>query len=543
MTPTTSIKAILFDFDGTLSQSGNIDFDKIRREIGCPDGDPILEFIENISDSKKRHNAVATLNRFEMEAAAETRPDSIAAEVVAQLRRQRLRIGIISRNSRKSILRALENFSGLDLTDFDLLITRDDPVSPKPSGQGIRFAARKWGLAADQILMVGDFTFDIEAGQRAGSPTVLLDRNSDPRLADIECDFRIEGLGELLHILQLAQPLRAGKLPNDILEGFLRQFDFADPSVLVSAGIGDDTAAVDISGEEVLVLKSDPITFATDAVSQYAVLVNANDIATAGAVPRWFLTTLLFPPNTTALSIRTVMVELFHTCKQWGITLCGGHTEITDAVTRPVVIGMMAGTVKRVDLIEKKNMKPGNKILLTKSVAVEGTAIIAREFSDRLLALGVSKEEIELGKALLAQISILPEARIACKTKAATAIHDVTEGGLATAIEELSIAGGHRLKINMDVIPCFSLTQKIGALLDIDPLGLIGSGSLLICCEESSYLQLMDDFSSEGIEVACIGEVLAPGKGVEAHRHGTQVIWPHFAVDEITRLFNLEEPA
>jgi len=537
MTTATSIKAILFDFDGTLSQSGAIDFKKIRNAIGCPYDKPILEFIDGICDINTRQNASATLNFFELEAAANTKLDASAGKIIPKLHRQKLLLGIISRNSRKSILRAFENFKDLDLSDFDLLITRDDPVKPKPSGQGIRLAAQKWKIKTNQIMMVGDFSHDVEAGQRAGCLTVLVDKKKDPRLADIQCDFRITDLNELSHILRLTQPLAIGKLPNDLLQEFLQQFEYMDPSVLVGAGVGDDTAAIDVSSEQVLVLKSDPITFASDAISQYAVLVNANDIATAGAIPRWLLTTLLFPPKTLALTIRKVMNDLFHACKHWGITLCGGHTEITDAVTRPVVIGHMAGTVHRADLIEKKNMQPGDKILLTKSVAVEGTAIITREFSDHLLSLGFTQEEINNGRNFLSQISILPEARLASRSKAATALHDITEGGLAIAVEELSIAGGHRLKINMDAIPFFPLTQKIATCFNIDPLGLIGSGSLLICCEKKFYLKLMDDLHQNGIAVTCIGEVLRKGVGIKAYHKGKIVDWPRFTVDEITRLF------
>ena len=119
-----------------------------------------------------------------------------------------------------------------------------------------------------------------------------------------ESDFTVSGLEEIQDIVRLGLPLSSGKLPNDLLENFLDEFDFHDPSVLINAGVGEDAAAVDIDKEEVLVIKSDPITFATDAIGYYAVLINANDIATSGAIPRWFLTTLLFPPGVTASFIR-----------------------------------------------------------------------------------------------------------------------------------------------------------------------------------------------------------------------------------------------
>jgi hydrogenase maturation factor len=116
-------------------------------------------------------------------------------------------------------------------------------------------------------------------------------------------------------------------------------------------------------------------------------------------------------------------------------------------------------------------------------------------------------------------------------------MHDVTEGGLATAMEELSIAGGYRIKINMETIPVYSQTGKICQLLDIDPLGLIGSGSLLVCCREAACNNLMAAIGKAGIDVTCIGEVLQPGCGITAEKDKQPVPWPQFETDEITRLF------
>jgi hydrogenase maturation factor len=294
---------------------------------------------------------------------------------------------------------------------------------------------------------------------------------------------------------------------------------------------------VDVAKEEVLILKSDPITFATDAIGHYAVLINANDIATSGAAPRWLLATLLFPCGTTAARIFNVLYDLKTVCDQWGITLCGGHTEITDAVCRPVISCALAGSVSRTDLVDKEEMRPGDRVLLTKGVAVEGTSIIAREFGKQLARRGMDATEIDTCKDFLSDISILGEARIAAKISGTSAMHDVTEGGLATALRELSIAGGHKIRVRMEDIPVFPETEKIGKLLDIDPLGLIGSGSLLICCRQPDCEELMNQIQAEGIAVTPIGEVVAGEPGVEAVREGAPVEWPEFEVDEIARLF------
>lgn len=532
------IKAVLFDFDGTLTKPGVLDFAAIHRAISCPDDMAALEFIENLPDPGKRKEAFSILERFEIDAASKSMPHAGAEDLVVYLRSKGIRLGIISRNGLESIERAIQNFKKIDLSDFDLIISRDDPVKPKPSADGVLLAAKRMNVDPKQMLVVGDYVFDILAGNDAGSITVFLDNKIElPGSTTVKSDYTITHLDELKGIVRMGLPLAAGKLPNDLLEVFLAQFSFDDPSLLINPGIGEDIAAVDMTEQEVVVLKSDPITFATDSIGYYVVLVNANDIATSGARPRWLLSTLLFHCGITASEIWQVMNDLKEMCQQWGITLCGGHTEITDAVTRPVVVGMLAGTVAKCNLIDKRNMKPGDRILLTKAVAVEGTAIIAREFGERLKELGMQEAEIEECKQFLSRISILEEAQIASRSGGVSAMHDVTEGGLATALKELSVAGRHRIRIQMDRIPVFPQTEKISRLLDIDPLGLIGSGSLLICCARDYYESLMTGIHKAGIEVRCIGEVLEEGEGIEAMRQTDQVEWPQFEVDEITRLF------
>ena len=338
-----------------------------------------------------------------------------------------------------------------------------------------------------------------------------------------------------------SRPLPAGKLPNRLLDQFLKALDCRDPSVLVGPRVGEDVAAVSLAGEDTLVLKSDPITFATDAVGYYAMVVNANDLATCGARPRWMLATLLFPPGTPPSRVRQVMVELQQAASQFGVSLCGGHTEITDAVTRPVVVGQLAGTVSRSRFIDKRKMRDGDQILLTKGVAVEGTALIAREFAQKLLELGMRQEEVEQCRRFLTDpgISILREARIAAGCKEVRALHDVTEGGVATAVRELGAAGGHRLRVYPGHIPVFGQTARICKRLELDPLGLIGSGSLLIACGPAGCPGLSEHLHEAGIPVARIGEVLEEGSGVEAleREGGRPVPWPAFQTDEITRLY------
>ncbi len=531
------ISAVLFDFDGTLTKPDALDFSVIKKTIGCPEEIPALEFIESISNPQKKAEAFKELNLFESRAADDSEPNPGAEKLIQTIHSMNLPMGIITRNSIDSVKKALNNFSGIDLDDFDIVITRDNPVKPKPSPEGILLAARKLKIEPRHILMVGDFVFDIDAGKSAGTLTALLDVNPRVDKNSIKCDIIISCLTDLEPVLQMGSPLPQGKLPNEMLEQILNGFSFEDPALLITAGVGEDIAAVDIQREEVLVLKSDPITFATDAIGHYAVLVNANDITTCGADPRWLLTTLLFPCGITGSEIQHIMHGLNHIASRYGITLCGGHTEITDAVTRPVVVGSLAGTVLKSCLIDKKSMKTGDLLLITKSVAVEGTAIIAREMEIKLLSMGFSDSDVHNCKQFLDHISIMEEARIARDIGGVTAMHDVTEGGLATAVTELSIAGKHRIRIDMDRIPVFQETQRICDLFDISPLGLIGSGSLLICCNPDTKDEILTGIRKAGIDATCIGEVLENGEGVVAMDGLNPVEWPTFKVDEIARLF------
>jgi len=465
----------------------------------------------------------------------EPTPDLL--EISRQLTLKGLPQGFISQADPRSARQALRNGGWVADDDMPVIISRREIMQQKTGAELIHAAARQMNVAVENVLFISPHASEVQIAQQAGTITAWMRRgqNSDP--AASVADFEIESISAIRDVVRMGVPLPSGKLPNRLLHDFLDQFVFDDPSVLINPGVGEDIAAIDIESREVLVLKSDPITFATDSIGQYAVLVNANDIATSGATPRWFLTTLFFPCGTTASQIQFVFEELKSFCRQWGITLCGGHTEITDAVIRPIAAGMMAGTVARREMIDKSRMAKGDRVLLTKGVAVEGTAIIAREFAARLQKAGMAAGEIDRCRRFLDNISIITEAKIAAAIAGTSAMHDITEGGLATALEELGIAGGHAIRVNVDKIPLYPETQKICSLLGINPLGLIGSGSLLICCRRKDCRKLLADIGAAGIAVTPIGEVMESGREIRAYIGKKQVPWPAFEVDEITKLF------
>ena len=223
------LKAVLFDFDGTLTAPGSIDFQAIRDAIECPRDNPILEFIDTLADEDLKQQAQAILEQQEIQAAEASMPKTGAEAAVCFLRSRHIPIGILTRNSRRAVLRALQNFETVSASDFDLILTREDTIKDKPHPDGVLKAAGHFNVEAGELAMVGDFVFDILAGRRAGALTVFLTNHED-RVPDRPAsDFTIDSLAELNTIVRLGMPLPAGKLPNDLLELFIRDFKLDDP--------------------------------------------------------------------------------------------------------------------------------------------------------------------------------------------------------------------------------------------------------------------------------------------------------------------------
>src|SRR5579875_3605439 len=196
------------------------------------------------------------------------------------------------------------------------------------------------------------------------------------------------------------EAIPAGKVPPHLLAELLAQLAPRDPRVQVGPGVGED-AAVIRWGERLLVAAADPITFTADEIGRYAVAINANDIAVRGATPRWFLATLLLPEGTTAASIRAIMDDLAAACRALEIDLVGGHSEVTGAVNRPVVAGTMLGEAAPEGLVATAGARPGDVLLLGGALAIEGTAVLAREAAGLLAARGVAADIVERARELL----------------------------------------------------------------------------------------------------------------------------------------------
>jgi len=334
-------------------------------------------------------------------------------------------------------------------------------------------------------------------------------------------------------------PLPLGKLPPELLEHILKQAPQFDQRLFLGPGTGLDCAVLDF-GDHYLVLKSDPVTFATEEIGWYLVQVNTNDIATTGALPKWLMLTALLPEGrTTPELVQALSDQVYRACRAHQISMIGGHTEITHGLDRPILIGTMIGEVAYQDLVTPRGAHAGDHILITKGVPVEGTAILAREFPLRL-AEELNAEEIETASNFLHQpgISVLEEAQIAVRTGGVTAMHDPTEGGLETALWELAKASQISLEVNLNAVPIHPLSRRVCQVFGIDPLATIASGALLMTCAPSHAGQIQQAIQSKGIRCAEIGRVVdGPPKVWEIASGEVRKLLPYPSRDEIARVY------
>jgi hydrogenase expression/formation protein HypE len=315
-----------------------------------------------------------------------------------------------------------------------------------------------------------------------------------------------------------------------------------DPRIVVGPGVGLDCAVVEVD-DILLVCKSDPITFVSGALGHYLVQVNANEVATTGAIPRWLLVTARLPERrTTAESAEHLLEEIYAACRAQDIAVIGGHTEITCGIDRPIAVGTLLGTVTRDKLITPRGAKPGDRLLLTKTVPIEGTSILAREYAGPLRAALTEEELITVRNFLVDPgISVVPDARIALGAGVVTAMHDPTEGGVSAALWELAEASGRLLHVDLARVPVAQLSARICAVFGIDPLETIASGALLITSPRGDAARIKRALEEAGIPCHEIGEV-RDGPPAVYHRTGSgeeRLAWPER--DGVARVF--EAPA
>ena len=332
--------------------------------------------------------------------------------------------------------------------------------------------------------------------------------------------------------------MQAGKLPPELLSRLLAGVPADDPRVFVGPRTGEDAALLDF-GDRYLAAKTDPVTFATDLIGWYVVHVNANDLAVVGATPRWLMVTLLLPEGVTEGEVQAIFDQILEACGGLGVTLVGGHTEVAYDLPRPVAVGSMLGEVAKDRAVLTAGARPGDTILLTEGIAIEGAAILAREAGDELRKAGVGADVVEDATELLFSpgISVVRDATVARDAAAVHAMHDPTEGGLATGLREIATAAGVGVSVDAASIPVLPACRQLCDALGLDPLGLIASGALLATVAPEDVAAVTDALDREGVPVFDIGRITPPDQGLKLVTDGSSRDLPSFDRDELARFF------
>lgn len=300
-----------------------------------------------------------------------------------------------------------------------------------------------------------------------------------------------------------------GKLePSALAEHIFERVGAADPSVLQGPAHGEDTAAIDL-GEQILVVNADPLSLAADQVGRLAIQVVCNDLVASGARPRW-VTNTMFLPDDNPETVETITRQIDETANALDVAIVGGHAEYFPTLDRPLLSLSAMGTTT--EYIPSGGASAGDAVILTGGVALEGTAILATDFAESLVSAGVADDTIERAADLIEEIGVVDAGMIL--REAATGMHDPTEGGVLAGLVEMASAAGYRFEIDDDAMPIRDETKKLCEAVSVDPLRIFGSGSLLATIPPAHLDGVMDELENSGIEASVIGTVVAGEPGV-----------------------------
>jgi hydrogenase expression/formation protein HypE len=318
-------------------------------------------------------------------------------------------------------------------------------------------------------------------------------------------------------------------------------FHSEDPDILQGAVFGEDVALTRVGGD-VLVSHVDPIVGAVQNIGWLAVHVACNDIATTGAPPQWIQLLVLVPLQDDEALLEEIMRDVAKAAEETGTSIIGGHTGYSAALTRPLVAVTALGTMQGRQPVLTKGAQPGDHILMTKGIALEGTAILAHDFSQSAQQLGLTSKDIENAKGLMSQVSVIPEAMV-FGSNGATSMHDVTRGGLLETLIEMASLAEVALEVDYDRIPQPEIAARFAKAFDFDPLKMISSGTLVASASEDKLEGVITALDEAEILWADIGMVTLD-KGVHIKKDSEVLHFQeiHPEEDELARMWTRYTP-
>jgi len=306
--------------------------------------------------------------------------------------------------------------------------------------------------------------------------------------------------------------LSVGKLdPRLLKQVVFGHLGSTDPRVIVGPRIGEDAAVIDFK-DRVLVVHSDPITGAIENIGWLAVNVCANDIATRGVRPLWVLVVMLLPQNVSSVQLKQITREIDEAAKELGIAVIGGHSEFTPSIKRPILVATTIGEAEKGKFVSSSGAKVGDRIIVTKGAAIEGTAILSTELAE-LLETMVDRDVIRRAQKFVRMISVVEDALTATKVGGVHAMHDATEGGIAGCLQEIAWASNVGVVAHEERIPVYEETRAICKALNVDPLKTISSGALIISAHPEKAEEMVVALKKKGIQASVIGKMVDEREG------------------------------
>jgi len=310
-----------------------------------------------------------------------------------------------------------------------------------------------------------------------------------------------------------------GKISPTILERIVFKYlGVKRTDVIQGPAKGEDAAIVRV-GKDLMALSCDPISGALKRIGWLVLNVSANDVATRGVKPRWFLSTMMLPKDTREDRVRKICKEMHQAAKRLDIGIIGGHSEITPGIDHPLIIGFCVGVVEKGRYVTTGMARKGDDVILTKGVGVEGTAILASD-RHKMLLRKFDEEFVRRAESFYDRISVVKDALTAFNLGGVSAMHDPTEGGVAGGLHELADASGKGFEVHEDRLMSEPETLEICRFFKIDPLRLISSGSLLITCLPEMTDKILSKLYSIGINASSIGRITASPRRVIVKKSG-----------------------
>lgn len=299
--------------------------------------------------------------------------------------------------------------------------------------------------------------------------------------------------------------MKIGKLPEQVLvRSVIRKISHRRGEILLGPGVGRDCAALQVKEDEIIVMSADPITGTSQDIGSHCIHVTANDLAAAGAEPVAVMVTALLPPVTEEKELQKIMEDMEKTCAQLNMEVIGGHTEVTDVVSQPLLSVTGVGKMKHKDALFEKKLTAGQDLVVTKWIGLEGTSIVAKEKEQELRKV-FSAPFVRTAQQFDQYLSVIPESKIAME-HGVCVMHDVTEGGIFGAFWEMAEGSGVGLEIDLKKIPIRQETIEVCEQFGLNPYLLMSSGSMLIGTEHGEIL--VRRLEEAGIPAVVVGQAM-----------------------------------